>query len=392
MTRGRHSALIRDQGTAQRATPVELFYDLVFVFILARLAESLIENLHPLGAYRTLLLLLAVWWVWSYTNLTTETLDSRRPAVQMLIITIMFGSLLMATAMPEAFGSRGIIFAAAYAGIHLLRSIVLAVILRHHRLRNRPRCGIFWFGLSGLVWMAGALVDGTARILLWPAALGLDYLGPSIRWPTPWIGRSSACEWHTAGEHLAERYRQFMIIALGETVLTTARTLRANEYDLERLAAGGVAFSITVLLWWVYFYRAREKLGTAITSSADPARETTWAGYGHLIMVVGVVVTSAGDELLITHPFGDTHAGSVATFVGGPAIFLVGRTLLGHEIFVHVARPWLVGLGALIVMAPGMVFLPPLAVARCVALVLLGVIIADAVGSAARRPAGRPHR
>ncbi|GIG87681.1 low temperature requirement protein A [Plantactinospora endophytica] len=379
MATGRHSSLIRDPGKPQRATPVELFYDLVFVFILARLAETLIEDLTLLGAYETLLLLLAIWWVWSYTNLATDTLDSRRPPVQLVVITIMLGSLLISTAVPEAFDGRALLFASAYVGIHLFRSIALAVILRDHRLRNRPLRGIFWFSLSGGLWFAGVFSPGLPRLLLWTAALGMDYLGPVLRWPTPRIGRSPAWEWNTAGEHLAERYRQFIIIALGETLVITARTVRRTDYGAGQVVAVLVSFATTVLLWWIYFYRAREKLGSAITGSADPARETKWAGYAHLIMVAGVVLTTVGDELIIRHPTEDTPEGWVGVIIGGPVLFLAGRTLLGHEVFVRVARPWLVGIAVLILMAPGMVFVPPLAVSVCVMLVLLGVVLADAI-------------
>ncbi|MBE1491502.1 low temperature requirement protein A [Plantactinospora soyae] len=385
MTTGRYSTLIRDPNQPQRATYVELFYDLVFVFTLARLAEELVADLHPLGAYQTLLLLLATWWVWSYTNLATDTLDSRRPAVQLLVIVIMFGSLVMSTAIPDAFDGRGALFAAAYVGIHLCRSAVLAVILRKHRLRNRPLRGIFWFSVSGAIWFAGAFSPLEARLLLWTAALALDYLGPVLRWPTPKIGRSPAWEWNTAGEHLAERYRQFVIIALGETVVITARTFRSSDYSLYRSIAFVISFVTTVLLWWIYFYRTREKLGSAITSSADPARETKWAGYAHLIMVAGVVLTTVGDELIIRHPFGDTPGGWVAVIIGGPGLFLAGRALLGHEVFVHVARPWLIGIGVLIVMAPVMVFLPALAVSGTVVVVLFGIVLADVVSTRERR-------
>ncbi|AVT35187.1 low temperature requirement protein A [Plantactinospora sp. BB1] len=388
MATGRHSTLIRDPSHPQRATPVELFYDLVFVFMLARLAEALIMKLNPLGAYQTLLLLLAIWWVWSYTNLTTDTLDSRRPAVQLVVITIMLGSLLISTALPEAFDGRALLFVSCYVGIHLFRSTVLAVILRDHRLRNRPLRGIFWFSLSGVLWFTGVFVDGTARLLLWTAALAMDYLGPVLRWPTPRIGRSPAWEWNTAGEHLAERYRQFIIIALGESVVITARTVRSTNYAPEQAAAVLVAFGSTVLLWWIYFYRAREKLGSAIIGSADPGRETKWAGYAHLIMVAGVVLTTVGDELIIRHPMEDTPGGWVAVIVGGPTLFLAGRILLGHEVFVRVARPWLVGIGVLVVMAPAMVLLPPLAVAVAVLLVLLGVVIADVL--TVGEPGGTP--
>ncbi|MDG4786994.1 low temperature requirement protein A [Micromonospora sp. WMMD1102] len=388
MARERHSTLIRDPDTPMRATPVELFYDLVFVFILARLAESLVSKLTPLGAYETLLLLLAVWWVWSYTNLATDTLDSRRPAVQLVIITIMLGSLLMSTSLPEAFNGRALLFASTYVGIHLFRSTTLAVILRGHRLRNRPLRGIFWFSLSGVLWFGGVYVSGSLRMVLWTAALALEYLGPVLRWPTPRIGRSPAWEWNTAGQHLAERYRQFIIIALGETVIITARTVRGTEYGPVQALAVLISFLTTVLLWWIYFYRAREKLGSAITGSADPGRETKWAGYAHLIMVAGVVLVSVGDELIIRHPAEDTPGGWVAVLVGGPVLFLAGRILLGHEVFVRVAGPWPIGIAVLVLMAPAMVLLPPLAVAATVMVVLLGVVVAAAL--TLREPSGTP--
>ncbi|MEN3614311.1 low temperature requirement protein A [Plantactinospora sp. ZYX-F-223] len=388
MATGRHSTLIRDPSQPQRATPVELFYDLVFVFMLARLAETLLMSLHPLGAYQTLLLLLAIWWVWSYTNLTTDTLDSRRPAVQLVVITIMLGSLLISTALPDAFDGRALLFASAYVGIHLFRSTILAVILRGHRLRNRPLRGIFWFSLSGTLWFVGVFVSGTPRLLLWTAALVMEYLGPVVRWPTPWIGRSPAWEWNTAGEHLAERYRQFIIIALGETVVIIARTVRSTDYSPKQAVAVLISFTTTVLLWWIYFYRAREKLGSAIIGSADPARESKWAGYAHLIMVAGVVLTTVGDELIIRHPMEDTPGGWIAVIVGGPVLFLAGRILLGHEVFARVSRPWLVGIGVLILIAPMMVLLPPLLVSVAVMVVLLGVVVADAV--IVREPRGTP--
>jgi low temperature requirement protein LtrA len=338
----------------------------------------LVDELTPLGGYETLLLLLATWWVWSYTNLATETLNSERSGVQLLVIGIMFGSLVMSTAIPDAFGKRGLLFVSAYVGIHLGRSIVLAVILRDHRLRNRPLRGIFWFGITGLIWFVGALLPGAARVVLWTVALVVDYALPMLRWPTPKIGRSPAWEWNVAGGHLAERYRQFIIIALGETIVIIARTFRSSDYSFDRGAAFVVAFATTVLLWWIYFYRPREKLGTAITTSADPGHETRWAGYAHLVMVAGIVLTTVGDELIIKRPFGPMSPSWVAAIIGGPVLFLAGRSLLGHEVFVNVARPWLVGMGVLLAMSPAMILLPPLGVAVVCATVVFGIVLADA--------------
>ena len=388
MATSRGFPLVRDPRRAQRATYVELFYDLVFVFTLARLAETLIESLHLLGAYEALLLLLAIWWVWSYTNLATDTLNSDRPAVQIVVIGMMFGSLILSIAIPEAFDGKGLLFASAYVGIHLGRSITLAFILHDHRLHRRPLRGIFWFGISGLIWIAGALAPGLMRVWLWTLALAVDYITPFFRWPTPKVGRSPAWEWNTAGEHLAERYRQFIIIALGETIVTTARTLRRGDFTLPRSMSFGVAFVLSVLLWWIYFYRTREKLGTAFAAAADPGHESKWAAYAHLVMVGGIVLTGVADELAISHPLDHNKFTWVIVIIGGPALFLAGRALLGHEVFVHVARPWLVGMGVLIVAAPVMVLLPPIGTLVVTTGTVLGIVLADALSGRERAAPG----
>lgn len=392
------SSLVRDPRRPQRATHVELFYDLVFLYVLARLAESLAKDLTWLGAYRTLLLLVAVWWVWAYTNLVTDTLNSELPSVQLLVIGIMFGTLIMSTAVADAIDGRALLFAGVYVAIHVGRSAALAVMLRNHpRLRRRPWRGVFWFSISGVFWIGGALLPGAAlQLAFWTVALLLDYyLGPTLRWPTPWIGRSQDWEWNLASAHLAERYRQFIIIGFGETIVISGRAYRATGYRDSATAGLVLAFAATVLLWWIYFYRTREKLGTAITTSADPARETKWAGHAHLVMVAGIVLTTAGDELLIQHAFEANHVPFVVAMVGGPTLFLAGRVLLGHEVFVHVARPWLIGIAVLVLMSPAMLLLPPIGVAFACVVVLLGVVLADAAsgreapGIAARDPSGR---
>jgi low temperature requirement protein LtrA len=378
------STLVRDPKHPERATHVELFFDLVFVSILARLTELLYDDLNWVGAYRMLLLLLAVWWIWSYTNLITDTLKSDRPPVQLMVIAIMFGALAMSTGVPDAFEERGLVFVGGYVGIHLFRSIAIGVILRHHKLRNRPLRGIFWFSLSGVPWFAGAFVPGTGRVILWTLALAIDYLAPLLRWPTPRLGRSPEWEWNLASEHLAERYRQFIIIALGETIIITGLTLKGTDFAAHRSVAFALAFITTVLLFWLYFYRTREKLGVTISASADPRRENKWAGYAHLIMVAGVVATTVGDQIIIEQPGGHTPPASVAAILGGPALFLTGRAMLGHEVFAHVARPWLVGLATLAVVSPAMVLVPPVAVSGVVVVVLLGIVLADAASGRER--------
>lgn len=166
-------------------------------------------------ALETLVLLLAMWWVWSFTAWLTDLVDPQRPAVQLVVTAAMLGSLVMAVAAPEAFGEQGLIFAGAYVAIHLGRGLFLILGLRGHEAQRLAMRVLFWFGVSAVPWIAGALVQGTTRGALWTLAVAVDYIAFARGFPTPGLGRAPAAEWAVVAEHLAERYRQFFIIALG---------------------------------------------------------------------------------------------------------------------------------------------------------------------------------
>ncbi|MFR9781112.1 low temperature requirement protein A, partial [Micromonospora sp. MS34] len=148
MATSRAAELVREAGDPQRATFLELFFDLVFVLALAQLSRGLAEDLGWSGAFRTLVLLGAMWWVWSSTAWLTDRTDPQRAVIQALVIATMVGSLVMAAAVPEAFGDTGLIFAGAYVAIQLSRGLILVAFLRDHELQRTGTRGLFWYGLS----------------------------------------------------------------------------------------------------------------------------------------------------------------------------------------------------------------------------------------------------
>jgi len=364
----------------RRSTLVELFFDLVFVFALTQLSQALIRHLTWGESVRVLLLTMAVWWAWSVTAWVTDLYESQRPGIQGLVIAVMFGVLLMASALPEAFDQRGLVFAGAYVTLQTGRTGVLLLALPGRRLRRGVARVLFWFGVASVAWLTGAFVHGTSRVLLWAVALAVDYGAAILRWPTPGLGRSSVSEWGLAAEHLSERYRQILIIALGDTVLTIGSTYSALRPQPGSTAALATAFATTVLLWRIYSYRAGARISTSFTSGAQrarPARELDW---NHLVMVAGIVVTAAGNETVILHPFGHIRWAWIAIILGGPALFLTGRAHFGYVVFGYLSRPRLVGLLVLVAMTPAMILLPPVIVALAVALVLIGVVSTDLPG------------
>ena len=372
--RGRRSGLLRNLRESKPVTYVELYFDLVFVFALFRVTQSLLEGLTWINAYRVLIMLLAVWSVWLYTNLLTDSLEPRTIRLQLLVIGSMFGALLMAAAIPEAYTRRGLLFAVVYVAVNLGRGVIVAFALRHDDLGLRPLRAAFWFAVSAVPWLAGAKVEGDARLALWSVAIAIDYASALLRWPTPGIGSTPPELLNLASEHFAERYRQLVIIALGEAVVAVGTNLHDRDFSLRRGTAFTVSFATAGLLFWIYFHRVREKLGPVFSGAPDPGVRNREAGLAHLLMVIGLVAVSASSELVIMEPTKAAPLSWVATIIAGPAFFLAGHALLGRRVFAGVAAPRLIGVGVLIAAVPVLVGLPVLVGTGVVATVLIAIV------------------
>jgi low temperature requirement protein LtrA len=159
MTQGFDAAgVLRDrEGGEQRVTPLELFFDLVYVFAITQLSHLLLEHLTVGGALQTLFLLLVVWWAWQYTAWFTNWFDPDAQLVRLVLVAVMLASLVMSAAIPEAFDERGLVFALAYVAIQVGRTAFAVLALG----ANHPPGGSFrrilaWFAASGVLWVAGA--------------------------------------------------------------------------------------------------------------------------------------------------------------------------------------------------------------------------------------------
>ncbi len=396
VTSNRVANLLRRRESPQRPTFLELFFDLVYVFALTRIvhelvldytrghvAERLTTSLAENG--ETLLLLLALWWIWTQTAWVTSRFDPFQPPIQFVVVATMYGSLLMAVAISGALADTGLLFASTYVAIQVGRTLFFVGIVRGHNLRRVNMLALIWFAASAVPWLAGAFAPEVTRNSLWTVALAIDYLGARLGWPVPGLGRSRVSPWAVSGEHLAERYWQLVIVALGETILTSGSSLLRGPIVAERMMALTLSFLTTVLLWRIYFYRAGQILGEAIAASADPGRLGRLAEFAHLLMVSGILATSAGSELVLMDPSGDAKPAWVGAILGGPALYLAGRSIFEYVAFARVSWPRPIGILVLAAMAPIMVGLPSLGVAAAAAAVLLGVAVSDTT-----RAHGRP--
>ena len=296
----------------QRASNIELFFDLVYVLAVTELSERLRTHLSVTGALQTALLLAMVWLVWSYTMWVTNWLDPDRLAIRLTLIALMLVSLVMSAGLSRRSaavvpGSASAMPSCRSAAAPWLRSGCAAT--RWRATSSGSSCGV-WSAAgspSPVGWSTGH-----ARVICWTAAVAVDVLGGTVGFAVPGMGRSSTTDWDIEGHHIAERCQAFILIALGESILVIGATLGGlAQVSHEQVAAFVVAFVGSVALWWTYFDRSAEAATDVVVRSADPGRLGRSAYHLiHPIMVAGIIATAAADELLVKHPGATVHAES----------------------------------------------------------------------------------
>jgi low temperature requirement protein LtrA len=383
----------RADGDEQRATSLELFYDLVFVFAITQVSHLLLEHLTWVGVGQTLLALLVVWWSWNYTTWVTNELDPESVSVRLLMIALMLASLVMAVAIPQAFGEHALLFAGSYVAIQVGRHTFLTFAAAEPGTIERERAGriLMWFVAAGVLWIAGALVDEPARVAFWLVALALDYGGPLVTFRVPGLPRVAPEAWSVGTEHFTERFGLFIILALGESIVITGATTAALNLDASRLVAFGMAFLGSAALWWLYFTSVARIAQRHLELSEHRtllARDAYT--YLHVVIVAGVIVSAVGDELVIAHPTEVLSGPQIAAVVAGPAVYLLAHTLFRLRMAGSVS--WKRLFGALACVAIGFIgiFTPALVVAALLILVLVAVIVSEYVAAARRNARGDP--
>ena len=179
----RHSHLRDTSKHADHSvSPLELFFDLVFVFAVTQLSHYLLAHHTLAGALQTLVMFLAMWWAWIYTAWATNWLDPGQTPVRIALLMVMLLSMVMSSAIPSAFGAGGLAFALAYVGIQVGRTLYTAWAregLGRGAPTNMLRAAIY-FAVAAIFWIGGGLDDDpTRRLLWWLAALAIEYSGPS---------------------------------------------------------------------------------------------------------------------------------------------------------------------------------------------------------------------
>lgn len=379
------SSLVRPREVARSVAPIELFFDLVYVFTVTQLSQHLVGDVSLRGMAQTLVLTLAVMYAWFMTVWTSNWLDVERRQVQLVLLGLMFASLLMSTSVTAAFGvsfppwlsDRAALFVSGYLAIQIGRTAFAVVAFRGHRLHDHFSNALAWELATGLLWIVGIFFDGDARLAIWAVAVLATYAGVIAGHPLPGRRSPFSTDSQIYAEHLLERFRLFFLIALGETVLTVGNAFANIPFGTETAIVVVAAFLGTVSLWWSYFHRA-ERIGIdALRDSGDASRLVAVGNYTLIAMVIGIVAIAVGYERALIEPDFDVPIATAALIFGGPAIFLLAQLAFMRQATGETSQSRIVACATLLVLAFATASISLLVAVIAASLVLLAVAVAD---------------
>src|SRR3954468_22972492 len=267
------------------------------------------------------LLLALVWWAWSafVWAANAEEENSRLFRVVLLVALVMM--FLAGVVLPSAFRGEAAAFVASYAAVRFLH---LGIYADASRRGHASLTAIAGFGATVAIGMAllavGAAVGGAGQVVLWSMAAAIDYAGPA------WLTRERLRGLQrVAVSHFAERYGLFIIIVLGESVVSIGTAATHREISASPLAAFAFGLTITIALWWLYFDRTAAWAERRLREADDPVLAAADAfSYLHLLLVTGVVLLAVGEKAAVAAPAQSLPLAARLSLCGGVALYVIG--------------------------------------------------------------------
>jgi low temperature requirement protein LtrA len=381
--------LIRQEEQHATVTPLELFFDLVFVFALTQVTAFMADELSWHGILRGALVLMLLWWAWTgYAWLANVASAEERP-IKLAILTGMAAMFVLALCIPEAFDdlpgglSGPVVLAFCYLLFRLMHVVMFLIISREDPgLRSQ----VFRFALSFLASSAVLLVasqfEGWLQTGLWALALAADYIGTALGGFSGWRLPSPG--------HFSERHGLIIIIALGESIVAVGVGVAQEPITWVIIAASVLALLLSSSLWWAYFdvsallgehALATEPLETRVRLARNAY------SYAHMPLILGIVLVAFGLKEVLLYVSDSSHhkltdplpSVALAALVGGVVIYLLSHVVFKWLTVHTISVVRLVAAGMLLLIIPLIIGLPALAQLTVVAFLVAAAVLIESV-------------
>ncbi|MCU0273536.1 MAG: low temperature requirement protein A [Acidimicrobiales bacterium] len=332
------------------ADPVELFFDLAFVFAFSQLVGRLIADPTWGGVGRQALLFGLLWLPWTQFTWSANAISGNGRPIRILFLVATAISVPMAAAVGTALGQGGTAFAVS---LSIILALALAMMTLNLERGSREFTSAVRYAVPNAIAMVvligGSFVDGDGRLAIWGGALGIVLVGTILAGRGDWIVRPG---------HFAERHALIIIVALGEVIVAIGvPVVQAldNGTGLPGSTIVGLVASgaFAGLLWWAYFDRPQHAL-EHYAEELPPAERGRFVRdvytYAHAPLVAGIVLSAAALEEITLHPTDPLPYAFRLMLFGGLALTVVGVAAAVGRTFHVVARERVVAAAVLLVL------------------------------------------
>jgi low temperature requirement protein LtrA len=309
--------------TEHPVSPLELFFDLVFVFAFTQVTTLLSNNATWSGLGHSLLILTALWWAWASYAWLTNTIDPGVGVVLATVLVAVAAMFIAALAVPEAFGDEGVVFGVAFLIVSVMQVALYMLTVRGDRDFLGAVARFAPFALGGaLLILAAGFVGGGIRVFLWCAALVVGFFGP---------GLVRVSGWRVHPAHFVERHGLIVIIAIGESLVAIGLGAQRTKLDAGEIVTALLGLLVATSFWLAYFdfftIRARQLLDDR-TGDDQIALARDVFTYLHLPMVIGIILFAFATKITLGHRSDDLGTIEAICLCGGPALFLSAFVVL----------------------------------------------------------------
>jgi low temperature requirement protein LtrA len=358
----------------ERVTPLELFFDLVFVLALTQCTTLIVRTPTWEGILKGLLVLGMLWWSWTGYAWLTSVLDPEEGSVRLAMFAAMAAFLVAALCVPGAFGSEALLFACAYAVVRAAHIALFMIASREDASLRRSVLGLAVSTAIGVgLLVLAAFTHGALQLGLWGLALVLDLGGPFV------FGVEG---WKLVPGHFAERHGGIVIIALGESIVAIGIDARAT-IGAGVVIAAVLGMVVAAALWWAYFdvvaIIAARRLARAHEGRERNEIARDSYSYLHLPMVAGIALIAVGIKRTLLDVDDPLKLVSAAALLGGAAVYLLAHVAFRLRNMHSLSMRRLVAALVLLALVPAGATLPALATLGILAAVLVALIVYEAL-------------
>ena len=303
-----------------RVSTLELFFDLVFVFTITQLTSTLAADTSPLRFARVVIMLSVILWIYLGYLWLTNTVPPNTTPRRLLIMAGMGGFLVIALAIPNAFGAAGVAFGLGYLIVNLVHSGLYISAGGPGSAKAMAAQAPLNLASAALIF-AGGFLPSTWRAAAWTAAV-------VIMVAAPYLNRRHG-EFRIRPAHFVERHGLVVIVALGESVIAIGIGAAGLPLNLQLVVASLLGLTLVYQLWWCYFGHEQDVRAEHSLQSMTPAERAKAAlsafGWAHAPILLGIVVLAVGVKKTIGHATEHLHLSGALALGGGAAIFLLGE-------------------------------------------------------------------